>query len=110
MGLIDRLHDHQHDISDEKERLESIIEKKPQLKEVIQPLVGSEGETKYADYLEELYFQAERSVHLIQDHIGELEPEIKTIKDSSVSNGGKKRKASDAEDLEDGKKRKLDEI
>lgn len=113
LGLIDRLHGHQHDISDEKERLASIVEKKPQLKDVIQPLVGEGEEKKYPDYLEELYTLAERSVHLIQDHIGEIDTEDKVIKksrQSTATNGGKKRKASEAEDLEDGKKRKLDEV
>lgn len=75
LGLIDRLHDHQHVTTDDKERLEAIISQKPQLKGIIEPLTSDVK--KFPKHLEDLYSLTDLAVHLIQDRVEETNPQSK---------------------------------
>lgn len=76
LGLIDRLHDHQHDTSDSKERLQSIISQKPQLQKILEVLIADDG--SFSKHLEELYPLTDLAVHLLQDHVEETDPQSRS--------------------------------
>lgn len=109
LGLIDRLHDHQHDTSDSKERLQSIISQKPQLQKILEVLIADDG--SFSKHLEELYPLTDLAVHLLQDHVEETDPQSRSawIKRNhpELINGdfGTRKRRASTEDHDESKKR-----
>ncbi|CCH46520.1 hypothetical protein BN7_6113 [Wickerhamomyces ciferrii] len=92
LSLIDTLHEHESDISDDKERIINIISKKPNLEKILTPIISNDDEESYTKEFKDFYSLNDLSIHLFQDRNDQ--DLIKNTTKKLNGEGTKKRKGS----------------